>query len=111
MSGISSEYGTIIKSWGQTNQQYEKLKAQGKILAERDFKHPILTPVYFRQVESIKNLSKLNGKVFIAGAWTQSYEIQSGGVQSGFEAARFVDPKISIFWKTALKHLKGTKAN
>lgn len=103
---VSPDFGSLQKSWGVSEDEYKKMKREGKIVAESDFMHPLQTISFLEGLRKLKAIGLKEGNIFFTGGWSMDFETQFNAVLSGFYAASAIDPKIVPYWKARMPSLK-----
>jgi predicted NAD/FAD-binding protein len=103
---ISKDFGPLLKSWGVTDSEYNKMKKEGKIVAESDFMHPLQTLSFLEGLRKLKAIGKKEGNIYFTGGWSMDFETQFNAVLSGYLAASAISPSIKTFWQGMMPSLK-----
>ncbi len=102
---VSPDFGPLIKTWGLTQNEYENMKKENKIVAESDFMHPLQTTKFLDNLKELKRRAAKIGNIYFTGGWSMEYETQFNAVKSGFLAAREIAPSIEGYWKNKMPSL------
>jgi predicted NAD/FAD-binding protein len=103
---ISKDFGPLLKSWGVTDSEYNKMKKEGKIVAESDFMHPLQTISFLKGLRKLKAIGKKEGNIFFTGGWSMDFETQFNAVLSGYYAASAITPNLRYYWQSMMPSLK-----
>lgn len=106
---VSPDFGPLIKSWGVSDTEYQKMKKEGKIVAESDFMHPLQTLSFLEGLRKLKAVGRKEGKIFFTGGWSMDFETQFNAVLSGYYAARAIAPDIAPYWLERMPSLRKLK--
>jgi predicted NAD/FAD-binding protein len=103
---ISKDFGPLLKSWGVSESEYNRMKKEGKIVAESDFMHPLQTISFLEGLRKLKAIGKQEGNIFFTGGWSMDFETQFNAVLSGYLAASAITPNIRFYWQSMMPSLK-----
>lgn len=103
---VSPDFGQLIKSWGLTEEEYQKIKREGHFVAESNFMHPMQTVVFLERLKQLKAIAAREGNIYFAGGWSMEFETQFNAILSGFGAASFIAPDIVPYWKAKMPTLR-----
>jgi predicted NAD/FAD-binding protein len=102
---ISKDFGPLLKSWGLTDSEYQRMKKEGKIVAESDFMHPLQTISFLKGLRKLKAIGKKEGNIFFTGGWSMDFETQFNAVLSGYYAASAITPNLRYYWQSMMPSL------
>lgn len=103
---LGVDYKHIYKSWGFSEEEFQEMKRNNKIIATSEFYHPYVTPEFLKNNTILKTVAAKTKNLYFVGGWTEKYETQDTSIISGFRILNKISPNSTTYWKSRIRKFK-----